>query len=189
MTTVAEKMAQPFGTDHGNFMSATAGNLVEVCGQQAVRVVEEFGKKKFVFADASAITMGGGHWYIGYGDCFCNADHGHHPQCPGSQVVALKVDVASPASTEPTLTPAFSIHIFGQENRTIPHEVGQYTACLEARSLLAKEGRATHACILNQAGVITDAYERVTALSGEVKTKKVDPKKLPENFFAAIDRG
>ncbi|MBF0632977.1 MAG: hypothetical protein HQL89_18610 [Magnetococcales bacterium] len=92
MTTIAETTARAFGHHYTHFHSPEAGDLVEVCSRQAQRVVEEFGKKKFVFTDGSAITMGDGQWFVGFGDCFCNAMTGHHPQCPGS-----RIPVAPPA--------------------------------------------------------------------------------------------
>lgn len=186
MATVAEKIAQDFGSDHGRFLSATAGNLTEVCLQQAVRIVEEFGKKKFIFADDSAVTMGDGQWFVGYGDCFCNADHGHHPQCPGSQISTQQGIVDSPVPLQPMAVPVFTIHIFGKENRTVSLEAGQHKARLDVRSLLTQEKRATHACIVDQAGVVTDAYERVIAATGDIKIKKVDPRRLPEQILASI---
>ncbi|MBF0423342.1 MAG: hypothetical protein HQL73_10155, partial [Magnetococcales bacterium] len=85
MTTIADRIAQDFGHHYRTFHSPEVGNIVDVCSRRAQRIAEEFGKKKFVFADASAIGMGDGQWFVGFGDCFCNAAHGHHPQCPGNQ--------------------------------------------------------------------------------------------------------
>ncbi|MBF0107687.1 MAG: hypothetical protein HQL76_00735 [Magnetococcales bacterium] len=193
MTTIAEKTAQAFGHHYRTFHSAEAGNLVDVCAGQAVRTVTEFGKKKFVFPDDSAITMGDGQWFIGYGDCFCNAQEGHHPECPGFRVPPaspLPNDDDRSAGAEATSVPSlpvFTIHILGKEPRRVPLDASQHKARVEARAMLTREKQATHACILDVEGAITDAYERVVTGTGEVKIKKVDPRKLPAPVRSSLN--
>ncbi|HIJ85434.1 MAG TPA: hypothetical protein HPQ00_14685, partial [Magnetococcales bacterium] len=127
MTTIAEKIAQSFGNNYGLFSSPESGNLVDVCAHQAIKNVEEFGKRKFVFTDDSAIGMGDGQWFVGYADCFCNAGVGHHPQCPGSQKPPPQPTAPPPAAPkqEASVSP-FTIHILGKENRKVAVDGSQH---------------------------------------------------------------
>ncbi len=193
MTTIADLIAQTFGHRYDTFDSPEAGHIANVCASQANHVIDEFGKRKFVFSDHSAIAMGDGRWFVGFGDCFCNAAQGHHPECPGSRVADVKhtpppVHATKAMAPEASVAavPSFIIHLLGEEAGSVVVNGSQHKARVEARALLTRAKRATMACLVDQGGDVTDAYERLVSRSGEVKIKKMDPKKLPESVRASL---
>lgn len=195
MTTIAGHIALTFGHRYDAFDSSEAGHIADVCTSQASQIVDEFGKRKFIFPDQSAIAMGDGRWFVGYGACFCNAAQGHHPECPGNRFVdpqpaSPPPPVPSPREMVPEApvasAPSFIIHLLGKEVSTVEVSFSQHKARVEARALLTQAKRATTACIVDQGGRVTDAYERLVSSVGEIKIKKIDPNKLSESVRASL---
>ncbi|MBF0108130.1 MAG: hypothetical protein HQL76_03010 [Magnetococcales bacterium] len=107
MDTIAATLARRCDDDGHRFQTADGEFLDALCGASAVRVEEGFGKKRFVFADGSAITMGDGSWHVGFASCFCIRAMGHFPGCanpetthPAEESPARQVD---PPSSRPCL--------------------------------------------------------------------------------------
>ncbi|MBF0174075.1 MAG: hypothetical protein HQL83_11590 [Magnetococcales bacterium] len=94
MDTIAAIIARQFNHDGHQFQTSRGELLDALCGMQAVRVEEAFGKKRFIFKDGSAITMGDGHWYPGFEHCFCVRADGHFQGC-------LNQEMVEPAPTPP----------------------------------------------------------------------------------------
>ncbi|MBF0149706.1 MAG: hypothetical protein HQL84_06620 [Magnetococcales bacterium] len=110
MDTIAAIIARQFNHDGHQFQTSRGELLDALCGMQAVRVEEAFGKKRFIFKDGSAITMGDGHWYPGFEHCFCVRADGHFQGCLNQEMVepaptppAPEVPVATAPTVEETI--------------------------------------------------------------------------------------
>ncbi|HIJ82972.1 MAG: hypothetical protein HW380_3581 [Magnetococcales bacterium] len=97
MEMIATTIAQRFNNDGHAFQTVQGESLDGLCGSQAVRVDEAFGKKRFIFNDGSAITVGHGHWYLGFAHCFCVRAEGHFQGCDNQEPVQISLsDAAAP---------------------------------------------------------------------------------------------
>ncbi len=95
MERIAASIAERFNHDGHIFQTVAGEYLDSVCGGQAIRVDEGFGKKRFIFQDGSAITIGDGRWYLGFEHCFCGLGDGHFPGCHNQETVPIPSPVLS----------------------------------------------------------------------------------------------
>lgn len=204
MTTIAASIGHFFNDDGHVFVTVHGELLDALCGCQAVRVEEAFGKKRFIFKDGSAITVGDGRWYHGFENCFCGRFEGHFQGCnnrepvevpPPQDVMAppeplerADVDVSRevlssggvkvPQQDTIPAPPSFTICTFGKINSTIAIEGDRNKARREARALLSTESGISHAWLIDTVGRIVDAYELSTLSGGGTKVKKINPGEL-----------
>ncbi|MBF0132209.1 MAG: hypothetical protein HQL75_06440 [Magnetococcales bacterium] len=191
METIAATIAQRLNHDDRVFQTAQGESLAALCGERSVRVEEAFGKKRFIFKDGSAITMGDGRWYVGFEHCFCHRGDGHFQGCgneePGDDVrlpdvatvsVEETVAVAPPQPEMLPGPPAFTIRSYGQSNSTIAIEGSRNKAQREARALLSAASGISHAWVMDTDGKIIDAYELAKVRGGGTRIKKIAPVEL-----------
>ncbi|MBF0139092.1 MAG: hypothetical protein HQL74_02305 [Magnetococcales bacterium] len=95
MERIAASIAERFNHDGHVFQTVAGEYLDSVCGGQAIRVDEGFGKKRFIFQDGSSITIGDGRWYLGFEHCFCGLGDGHFPGCHNQETVPISSPVLS----------------------------------------------------------------------------------------------
>ncbi len=95
MERIAASIAERFNHDGHVFQTVAGEFLDSVCGGMAIRVDEGFGKKRFIFQDGSAITIGDGRWYLGFEHCFCGLGDGHFPGCHNQETVPIPSPVLS----------------------------------------------------------------------------------------------
>lgn len=207
MERIATSIAERFNHD-GHVFQTAAGEFLDVaCGGLSIRVDEGFGKKRFIFQDGSAITIGDGRWYIGFQHCFCCLHEGHFPGCDNRETIPVfssdvlpeseAEDVVPQAGEEtqplpPSKTPpvppvevlpnppAFTIRTYGKINSTIAMEGSQNQARRQARGLLSSAAGVTHSCVMDASGRIVDAYALIPLANGEGKIKKIKPGDLSQ---------
>lgn len=190
METIAAIIARRFDNDSLVFQTAQGESLGVLCDERSVRIDEAFGKKRFIFNDNSAITMGDGRWYVGFANCFCNRGDGHFQGCANDEPVEILLPDVATAQTEEIVVaplpqseelpglPAFTIRSYGQSNSTIAIEGSRNKARREARALLSSASGISHAWVMDTNGRIIDAYELATLSGGETKIKKIAPREL-----------
>ncbi|MBF0423704.1 MAG: hypothetical protein HQL73_12005 [Magnetococcales bacterium] len=188
MEMIAVAVARRLGQDGGIFRTAEGESLDVVCGRQAVRVEEGFGKKRFIFGDGSAITVGDGRWAIGFANCFCELGQGHFTGCHNTEPAPVPQAVESGPHVEEVPSgqatevlpapPAFTIYTYGKINSSIALEGSRDKARRQARGLLSTVAGVSHSWLMDASGRIIDAYELVPLPDGGSRIRKIKPGEL-----------